>query len=134
MSNALYGYSQNYQFLESSDIVYIAEAEKTVMAAYSFGVRNIVALGSGSISRKQVQMLLSLNPEKIVFLHDADYPMESIMRNIEMVKGYSRMKQVKLGYWNYFGKGYESKVSPTDLGKEKFKYILENEIEFAEEE
>ena len=134
MSQTLYGYSQNYQYLEGADVIYVAEAEKTVMAAHSFGVKNIVALGSGTISRKQVQLLLSLHSERIVFLHDVDYPMESIMRNIEMVKGYSRMKQIKLGYWDYFDKEYHSKVSPTDLGKEKFEYILKNEIKFIEEE
>ena len=134
MSQTLYAYSHNYEYLESADVVYVVEAEKSVMAAYAYGVRNIVALGSGTISRKQVQMLLALNPKKIVFLHDVNYPLISIMRNIHMVRGYSRMKQVELGYWNYFGKDYEDKASPTDMGERVFKNILENEIRYVGED
>ena len=45
-----------------------------------------------------------------------------------MVKNYSRFTEINLGYWNYFGRGYKDKVSPSDLGKERLKYILQNEI------
>ena len=73
-------------------------------------------------------MLLELNPKKIIFLHDSGYGLENIMRNIDMVKNYSRFTEINLGYWNYFGRGYKDKVSPSDLGKERLKYILQNEI------
>lgn len=132
MSQLLYGYCQNYEYLESADIIYVFESEKSVMAAHSYDVKNTVALGSGSISRKQVQLLLSLNPKKIVLLHDNLYSLEAIMRNVEMIKGYLKFKEVEIGYWDYFGKGYEGKVSPTDLGRDKFLYILDNEIKYIE--
>lgn len=134
MSKTLYGYCDNYEYLESADVVYIAEAEKSVMQAYSYGIRNIVALGSGTISKEQVKLLLSLNCSKFVFLHDVGLSINSIHRNINMVLGYARMREVKCGFWNYFGKDYKDKISPTDLGKEKFKYILENEIKFVTKE
>ena len=69
MSQTLYGYSQNYNYLVNN-VIYIFESEKSVMQCYSYGIRNCVALGSGSISRKQVRMLLELNPKKIIFMHD----------------------------------------------------------------
>ena len=131
MSQTLYGYSQNYEYLESTDIVYVVEAEKGCMQAYTYGYKNVVALGSGSISRKQVQLLLSLNPNKIVFLHDYGFQIESIERNIKMVKGYCKMKQVECGYWDYFGKYYEDKISCTDKGKEFFEYVIKNEIKYV---
>ena len=128
-SQTLYNYAHSYEDIESADIIYVVEAEKGTMQYISkLGKRNCVSLGSGSISKKQVQMLLSLNPKKIVFLHDVGFPMESIMRNINMVKGYSRMKEIELGYWNYFGKNYEDKMSATDMSKDKLDYILKNEI------
>lgn len=127
MSQTLFGYSQNYEFLVDNTI-YIFEAEKSCMQCYSYGIRNCVSLGSGSISIQQVKMLLELNPKRIIFLHDVGYGLENIMRNIDMVKNYSRFTEVELGYWSYFGRGYENKVSPSDLGKEWLENILQNEI------
>ena len=127
MSQTLFGYSQNYEFLVDNTI-YSFEAEKSCMQCYSYGIRNCVSLGSGSISIQQVKMLLELNPKRIIFLHDVGYGLENIMRNIDMVKNYSRFTEVELGYWSYFGRGYENKVSPSDLGKEWLENILQNEI------
>lgn len=127
MSQTLFGYSQNYEFLVNNTI-YIFEAEKSCMQCYSYGIRNCVSLGSGSISIQQVKMLLELNPKRIIFLHDVGYGLENIMRNIDMVKNYSRFTEVELGYWSYFGRGYENKVSPSDLGKEYLENVLQNEI------
>lgn len=127
MSQTLFGYSQNYEFLVDNTI-YIFEAEKSCMQCYSYGIRNCVSLGSGSISIQQVKMLLELNPKRIIFLHDVGYGLENIMRNIDMVKNYSRFTEVEFGYWSYFGRGYENKVSPSDLGKECLENILQNEI------
>lgn len=127
MSQTLFGYSQNYEFLVDN-IIYIFESEKSVMQCFSYGIRNCVALGSGSISIQQVKMLLELNPKQIIFCHDTGYKLEFIMRNIDLVKNYSRFSDVEIGYWSYFGRNYEDKVSPSDLGKKKLENILKNEI------
>lgn len=127
MSQTLFGYSQNYEFLVDNTI-YVFEAEKSCMQCYSYGIRNCVSLGSGSISIQQVKMLLELNPKRIIFLHDVGYGLENIMRNIDIVKNYSRFTEVELGYWSYFGRGYKNKVSPSDLGEKCLENILQNEI------
>lgn len=127
MSQTLFGYSQNYNHLVGNT-VYVLESEKSVMQCYSYGIRNCVALGSGSISNKQVQMLFELNPKKIVFLHDTGFKQEYFDRNIAMIKNYSRFSEVEIGFWDYIGKGYEDKVSPSDLGKVKFEQIISTEI------
>ena len=59
---------------------------------------------------------------------DTGYKLEYIMRNIDMVKNYSRFLDIELGFWNYFGREYEDKVSPSDMGKEQMRNILANEI------
>lgn len=133
MSNTLYGYSQNYNHLVRNTI-YILESEKSVMQCYSYGIRNCVALGSGSISNKQVQMLFELNPQKIIFLHDTGFKQEYLDRNIAMIKNYSRFSEVEIGYWDYVGKNYEDKVSPSDLGKVKFEQIINTEIKMIGDE
>lgn len=127
MSQTLYGYSQNYNYLVGS-IVYIFESEKSVMQCYSYGIRNCVALGSGSISGKQVQMIFELNPKQVIFMHDTGFDIENIERNITLVKTYSRFSEIEVGYWNYFGKRYKDKISPSDLGYKKLKWIMKNEI------
>lgn len=127
MSHTLYGYSQNYEYLVENDVL-IFESEKSVMQCYSYGIRNCVALGSGSISTKQVKMLLELRPKNVIFLHDIGYELDRIMRNIDKIMGFSRFSQFGCGYWDYFGKGYTGKSSPSDLGEEKFEDILQHEI------
>ena len=126
-SQTLYGYSQNYSYMTNNRI-YVFEAEKSVMQCFTYGIRNCVALGSGSVSKKQVQMLLELNPSEIIFMHDTGYKKEAIKRNIIMVQSYSRFSEVKIGYWNYDELDYDEKISPSDMGELKFKYIIENEI------
>ena len=127
-SQTLYGYSQNYNYL-TNNIIYIYEAEKSIMQCFSYGIRNCVALGSGSISRKQVRMLLELNPQKIIFMHDVGYDLENILRNINMVKNYSRFSEVELGYWDFFDRLYDNKVSASDLGKKELLRIMDAEIQ-----
>ena len=127
MSQTLYGYSQNYNYLVNN-VIYIFESEKSIMQCYSYGIRNCVALGSGSISRKQVRMLLELNPKKIIFMHDVGYDLENILRNINMVKNYSRFSEVELGYWDFFDRLYDDKVSASDLGKRELLRIMDTEI------
>ena len=56
MSQTLYGYSDNYQHLYGNDVI-IVESEKSVMQAWTFGARNVVALGSHNLSEKQVKLL-----------------------------------------------------------------------------
>ena len=126
-SQTLYGYSQNYNYL-TNNIIYIYEAEKSIMQCFSYGIRNCVALGSGSISRKQVRMLLELNPKRIIFMHDVGYDLENILRNINMVKNYSRFSEVELGYWDFFDRLYDNKVSASDLGKKELLRIMDTEI------
>ena len=126
-SQTLYGYSQNYNYL-TNNIIYIYEAEKSIMQCFSYGIRNCVGLGSGSISRKQVRMLLELNPKKIIFMHDVGYDLENILRNINMVKNYSRFSEVELGYWDFFDRLYDNKVSASDLGKKELLRIMDTEI------
>lgn len=127
MSQTLYGYSQNYNYLVNN-VIYIFESEKAVMQCFSYGIRNCVALGSGSISCKQVRMLLELNPKKIIFMHDVGYDLENILRNINMVRNYSRFSEVKLGYWDFFDRLYDDKISASDLGKKELLRIIDTEI------
>ena len=104
------------------------------MQSFTYVIRNCFALGSGTITKKHVQLLLELNPKKVIFMHDVGYDIKNIMRNIDMVKGYSRFAEIELGYWDFNLSEYSNKVSPSDMGKEKLNYILENEIKMIGDE
>lgn len=134
-SETLYGYSQNYNYLMDNTI-YIFESEKSVMQCNTYGIYNCVALGSGTISNKQIQMILECHPKQVIFLHDNQYDIEAIMNNINKLKRYSRFSDFEIGYWDWENSIFfnEGKISPSDIGKDNFEYIVENEIKFVKED
>ena len=126
-STTLFGYTQNYQYLVENT-VFVGEAEKFVMQCYSYGYRNAVALMSGSLSVQQARLLVELHPTKVIFLHDQGYELDNIKRNVEVLHHYSKFAEFEIGYWDWTKSYYAPKVSATDMGKEKFEYIINNEI------
>lgn len=128
MSQTLFGYSQNYKYLMNGDI-YIFESEKSVMQCHSYGFYNCVALGSSSISSKQCQMIMELNPKRVIFMHDQGLEMDAIQRNIDMLQSYSRLFEINIGYWDFNkDETIPIKASLSDLGKDRFLYGINNEI------
>ena len=131
MSKTLYGFAKNYKYLAENTVL-IFESEKSVMQCYSYGLRNAVALGSGSISRQQIRMLYEIQPKEVIFLHDVGFDFSSIERNITSYQRYSRFSETKVGYWDWRKSGLKEKFSPSDLGKDYLKEILEKEIVFTQ--
>jgi len=126
MSSTLYNYFESYQYLESVESVYIVESEKSCMQAFTFGVRNIVALGSSSLSRKQASMLLALNAKNYIFLMDEGLNYETVERNMGLLKVCGIMKVFNIYYWE--DSDYSNKISPTDLGEIEFKKIINEKL------
>lgn len=126
-STTLFGYCQNYPHLVGNTIL-VGEAEKFVLQCHSYGYRNAVALMSGSLSSQQAKLIIEAHPKKVIFMHDQGYEYENIKKNLDILRHYSRFSEFEIGYWDWTKSYYAPKVSPTDMGKEKFEYILENEI------
>lgn len=128
-SKYLYGYYQNYQFLFGNEVV-VGESEKMVMQAHSFGVRNVVAIGSNALSQKQARLLLQLNPTKIIFALDEGLDLEQTERNLRMLQTVMGFNQIEVYYWDYRKspnlKG--TKNSPTDMGKEIYDDIMKTQL------
>lgn len=128
VSQTLYGYAANYQYLYGNDVI-VVESEKAVAQAYTFGVRNIVALGSSSVSEKQSKLLLQLCPKKIILAFDEGLEFEQIQRNADMIKSCCSMFEIEIWYWDSDQDlDIGSKCSPTDMGKEKFEEIMEEQL------
>jgi DNA primase len=127
-SETLYGYSLNYQDMTGNS-VYICESEKSVMQAFSYGMRSFVGLGGNIVSDPQCKLLTELFPRKIVFLLDEGLDMDITTRNIERLQSFTRMLDVEIGYWDYKSSTVKQpKCSPTDLGEDKLKHVLHKEI------
>lgn len=127
-SQLLYGYSENYQYLYGNDII-IVESEKSVMQAWDFGVRNIVALGSNNLSEKQTKLLLQLQPKRIIIAMDEGLDFMQTQRNADMIKNFSSIFTPEIWYWDADQDlDIPSKSSMTDLGKEKFEEIMQEQL------
>ena len=127
-SQLLYGYSENYSYLYGNDII-VVESEKSVMQAWDFGVRNIVALGSNSLSEKQAKLLLQLQPRRIIIALDEGLDFSKTQRNADVIKNLSVIFTPEIWYWDANQDlDINPKSSPTDMGKEKFEEIMEEQL------
>jgi hypothetical protein len=127
-SQTLYGYSENYQYLYGNEII-VVESEKSVMQAWDFGVRNIVALASHSLSEKQTKLLLQLQPKRIIMAMDEGLPFEYIQRNADTIKNFGTMLMPEIWYWDSDQDlDIDPKSSPTDMGKDKLEEIMREQL------
>lgn len=127
-SQTLYGYSENYQYLYGNEVI-VVESEKSVMQAWDFGVRNIVALASHSLSEKQTKLLLQLQPKRIILAFDEGLEFHHIQRNADVIKNFCTMFMPEVWYWDStMDLDIDSKSSPTDMGKEKFDEIMKEQL------
>lgn len=128
VSQTLYGYSKNYSHLYGNDVI-VVESEKSVAQGYTFGARNIVALGSSAVSEKQSKMLLQLQPKRIILAFDEGLAFEQVKRNADIIKSFCSMFEVEIWYWDSDQDlDINPKSSPTDMGKEKFEEIMEEQL------
>lgn len=132
ISQLLFGYYENYEFLNSKTI-FVFEAEKSVMQCRSFGIKNAVSIGSSSISKKQIELLLTMSPQKIVLAHDKSLDFGAVKSNAKKIYTFSRMLDLKV-YWLDMENdtSIKDKASPSDMGGSKFKYICKNYLEKIE--
>ena len=128
MSKTLFGYSTNYSSMYG-DTVMVFESEKSVLQCASYGYHNAVALGSNSLSEYQAKMILSLNPQKVIFMLDSDLPLENTKRNIDMLRSVAIMRDLQINYFDWTEcLELPAKASPSDEGKGVLEYILAENI------
>lgn len=128
MSKTLFGYSTNYSSMYGGTVM-IFESEKSVLQCASYGYHNALALGSNSLSEYQAKMILSLNPQKVIFMLDNDLPLNNTKRNIDMLRSVAVMRDFKISYFDWTEcLDLPGKASPSDEGKEVLEYILAENI------
>ena len=128
ISNTLYGYSQNYEFL-TNNTIYVFESEKSIMQCFSYGIKNCVSIGGNSLSTQQCKLLMELNPQKIVFMFDEGLDMSIIEANINKLKTFCKLFDTSIGYWDYtIDRTIPKKSSPSDLGKQRLLEIIKTQL------
>ena len=128
MSKTLFGYSTNYSSMYGSTIM-VFESEKSVLQCASYGYHNAVALGSNSLSEYQAKMILSLNPQKVIFMLDSDLPLDNTKRNIDMLRSVATMRDLQISYFDWTEcLDLPAKASASGEGKEVRQYILAENI------
>lgn len=75
----LYGLNVTYDYIQEKGCVYVVEAEKGVMQAYSHGVTNVVATGGKRITKTQIEMLTRLGVP-IIFAYDQDVKKDELVQ------------------------------------------------------
>jgi len=133
-SLTLYGYTENYQYLQGCEELYIGESEKFVLQLDTMEIYTGLALGGNSIHAQQIIHIINLNTSRIIFCYDESLDEEVILAQIKIVKEKIKFFDIKIGYIidrknKILPKG--SKMSPTDLGKEKFLELKNEYVEWV---
>lgn len=129
MSTTLFNYSESYGDLYGNEI-WVVESEKSAMISYGFGAKNIVALGSHSLSEKQAQLILQLNPKRVIMALDEGLEFSATEENLKMLKSFSALRDLELWYWDTTLdptiKG--TKCGPCDNGAEYFDKVKNEQL------
>lgn len=133
-SQTLYGYTENYQNLQGCEELYIGESEKFVLQLDTMEIYTGLALGGNSIHTPQIIHIINLNPKILYFCYDEGLDEEIILAQIQKVKTMIKFFDIKIGYIidrknSILPK--DSKMSPTDLGKENFIELKNNFVEWV---
>ena len=115
--------------LEKDEVI-LTEAEKSPMKAFQMGIYNCVAIGSHSISERQMNTLKWLC-NKVVIAFDEDVEEEILKRTAQQLKN----KDFEVSYIYDEERKYLrrfQKESPLDLSGEKFQALYNQRVIFVE--
>jgi len=111
----LYGYWLTAPHIFQKGEVIVAEAEKSVMKAWSFGEKNFVASGKAGLNEYQIKKIIQMQCKRVCLAYDKDIGMEIIQKDIDRLKYYKEVyyiidendilgekdAPVDKGYWNW---------------------------------
>ncbi|MGK4040812.1 hypothetical protein AB0Y20_00825 [Heyndrickxia oleronia] len=127
-SKTLYGFSENYSYIQEKGIVMIGESEKHSLQLRSKGLNIGVSLGGNFLSEIQANNIKSLFPKMIIVMLDEGMPQEHSLEIAKQLKSDKYYKN-KVGYVFdknnlYLPKG--SKLAPSDLRKQELNKLIQN--------
>lgn len=118
-NHVLYGLYKTEPYIKGKGLVYVGEAEKSVMQMWSMGVHNCVATGGKKVSQNQIEILTRLCVD-IILVFDKDVQLDELItlsnRFVDGVNVYAVIDDKGI---------LDKKESPTDDPK-KFTTLIEN--------
>ena len=130
-SYTLFGYHQNYACIQQNQRCIITESEKGVMQLASMGLGYGLATCTKNISKVQERYLKALRIEEIIIAYDQGVSRDELEREAQKIKINNPVYANKVGYIFDKDEDYLSKInkdSPTDLGLNTFKDLLQNYV------
>lgn len=119
-SLVLYGWNENKEHIVQKQRVYIVEAEKSVCQAASWNMNLMLAVGGHDISDVQARRIKSLGVD-VIIAFDQGISKDILIEQCQKVKINNQFFCNKVGYIDMSGEA--DKVSPTDMGMQKFKEL-----------
>lgn len=130
-SLTLYGYHHNYSTIQTKGLTIVGESEKFVQQMHSMGSHIGLALCGSDISTVQAKYLKGLLIPKIILALDEGIEEDRVRELAKRLVVDNQVMRNQVGYiWDadneILPKG--SKMSPTDVGKEKFTYLTKTKV------
>jgi DNA primase len=145
-SQILFGFYENYNYIQSEKTIFIGESEKFPMQLRSMEIKEKpvydengdlqeyetincgVSVGGHSISNIQKRLIQSAFLENIIVCFDEGIPEEQIKTEAEKLKYSSKFIECNIAYVfdrdnKYLPK--DSKASPSDFGKDIFQKLIQ---------
>lgn len=128
-SLTLYGWNENYKYIQNKRSAIIFESEKSVLQTRSMGLNVGLALGGHDFSSTQSKYIKSLFCDKIIVAFDEGIGEEETRFQCEKLKTSYGLVKTKVGYIKdrnniYMKRG--SKDSPSDCGKAALKNMIKD--------
>ena len=100
------------------------------MISYGFGVKNFVALGSHSLSEKQAQLILQLNPKRVIMALDEGLNFEATATNLYLLKSFAAVLYLEFWYSDttLYPTIKGTKCGPCDNGAEYFERVKNEQL------
>lgn len=85
-SLVLFGIDKNLQFIKNEGYAVLVEAEKSVMKAFSKGIRNVLAVGGSHLFEEQCELLIRLGIKDIVVSFDSNKSFTGVINSVKGLK------------------------------------------------
>lgn len=131
----LYGFHQNYDFIQSKGTVVIGESEKFVQQMHSMGSRVGLATCGSDVSGVQARHIKSLLVPKVILAYDEGLEEDKVRGEAEKLIVDNQVFKNRVGYvWDpeHDVLPLGSKASPTDLGIDKFVYLISKKVKWLQ--
>ena len=125
----LYGYNVNREEILKRRSIILVESEKATMQLYDMNIRNVVSVGSHTLTPQQIRHL-KFDVDEIIIAFDKDVTREELIKECQKIK--EILPKVKIYIiWDYDNL-LDEKDSPTDKGIEVFKQLYKTKRIYRE--